>query len=354
MRRCTRCILPETYPLIQFDSNGVCNICGEFQSTPDLSAGQQKLREIVARYRKPTGYDCIVALSGGRDSTYALYYAVAELRLRPLVVTYDNGFIPAQIKENISSCVRILNVDHITVAFNYTAETFPSFLASWIRLPDPAMASFLCNGCMTGIKKGLARIARDNNISLIINGGGEPEKSFAEPLLHIEGGFRGRRLSLLYGTLVRLIRNPSFLLRPIVLSSFCREAYYRFFHKFSSELRYLYLFKFIPWDEQTILDTIGNQLNWRKPHHSPTTWRADCNIHLLKQYVYRETLGFTKNDELLSGMVRMNLLGRQDALQRLEKDNDVPLDFIAALLAEYGIDFSDLAKGLARWRKMNE
>ena len=46
-------------------------------------------------------------------------------------------------------------------------------------------------------------------------------------------------------------------------------------------------------------------------------------------------------------------LGRQDALQRLEKDNDVPLDFIAALLAEYGIDFSDLAKGLARWRKMN-
>lgn len=352
MQRCTRCILPETYPLIQFDSNGVCNICGQF--TPYLSRGHQELREIVTRHRKLTGYDCIVALSGGRDSSYALYYVVVELGLRPLVVTYDNGFMPEQTKENISSCVRILNVDHISIAFNYTAETFAPFLSSWIRLPDPALVSFLCNGCITGISKSLYGVAHDKNISLIIGGGGEPEASFAEPLLGIGGGLLNRRLSLLCGTIVRLVRNPSLLLRFPVLLSFCREAYYRFYYKRSRGLVYLYLFHFIPWDERIILNTIEKQLNWRKPNHSPTTWRSDCDIHLLKQYVYRETLGFTKNDELLSSMVRRNMLGRQEALRRLENDNDVPLDFIAALLTKHDINFSELSKGLARWRKRHD
>jgi hypothetical protein len=349
MKRCNRCILPETYPLIQFDSNGVCNICGQF--TPYHSLGHQELREIVDRYRKPTGYDCIVALSGGRDSTYALYYVVVKLGLRPLAVTCDNGFMPEQIRENISHCVKILNVDHINYIFNYTIRNFASFLSCWTMLPDPAIVSFLCNGCMTGITNGLTRIARDNNISLIIGGGGEPEKSFAEPLLGIGGGLLNRQLSLLCGTIVRLVRNPSLLLRFPVLLSFCREAYYRFYYKRSRDLAYPYIFHYISWDEQTILNTIEKQLNWRKPNHSPTTWRADCDIHLLKQYVYRETLGFTKNDELLSSMVRRNMLGRQDALRRLEKDNDIPLDFLAALLSKHGINFSELSKGLTRWRK---
>jgi hypothetical protein len=53
-------------------------------------------------------------------------------------------------------------------------------------------------------------------------------------------------------------------------------------------------------------------------------------------------------------MVRKNMLGRQDALQKLQKDNDVPLDFIAAFTAEHGINFSELSKGLDRFGTVNE
>jgi len=72
MRRCTRCILPETFPGIRFDEDGVCNYCLEYKPVNVL--GEEALVKVLDGYRgKGREYDCIVPISGGRDSSFVLH-----------------------------------------------------------------------------------------------------------------------------------------------------------------------------------------------------------------------------------------------------------------------------------------
>ena len=83
---CTKCILPDNYVGISFDDDGVCNFCNERKDHQYL--GKEKLKEeinsIFLKYpdRK---YDCVVGLSGGRDSTYLLWYVVNEMNINPII-----------------------------------------------------------------------------------------------------------------------------------------------------------------------------------------------------------------------------------------------------------------------------
>ena len=91
MKRCTQCIMPETVPGITFDNDGICSFCQSYQKETYL--GQKKLDQIVATAKSRNNkYDCIVPLSGGRDSTYVLYVARAIYDLKVLAVNYDNEF----------------------------------------------------------------------------------------------------------------------------------------------------------------------------------------------------------------------------------------------------------------------
>jgi hypothetical protein len=176
--------------------------------------------------------------------------------------------------------------------------------------------------------------------------------SFAEPLLRISTNILGPRLSLLCGVLARLLRNTSYLGNPALLLSFSREGYYRFWHKYSSELVFLGLFDFIEWNEDDIITLIREELNWKKPDYWPTTWRSDCKIHFLKEYLYRETIGFTKNDELLSGMIRAGMITREEALKRSQNDNDLPVRFLSMFLTDQNIDISEIDDALRRYHSV--
>lgn len=76
MKYCTKCILPETHESIQFDEEGVCNICRQAEvkhEKIDWDARRKMLDAIVDRYRGKGEYDCIVPFSGGKDSTFQLW-----------------------------------------------------------------------------------------------------------------------------------------------------------------------------------------------------------------------------------------------------------------------------------------
>ncbi len=70
-KRCTKCVLPETTPKITFNENGVCNYCETYRRF-ELQ-GEEKLLKILDAHRNPRKkYECIVNVSGGRDSAYTL------------------------------------------------------------------------------------------------------------------------------------------------------------------------------------------------------------------------------------------------------------------------------------------
>ena len=115
IRRCTRCILPETIPFIRFDSEGVCQKCRSYENLK--FHGRKKLEEILKR-SKPSieGNNCLVALSGGRDSSYGLYYLTKEIGFKPVAYTYDWGLVTDLARRNISRLCAKLGVEHILVS----------------------------------------------------------------------------------------------------------------------------------------------------------------------------------------------------------------------------------------------
>ena len=113
MKRCTKCILPEGYPNITFDEKGECNYCKSHQKTNYL--GESKLKEKLAKYKKSGGkYDCLVPVSGGKDSTYVLYQMSTVYKMRVLAFNYDNCLTHPQAQRNVRENVNSLGVDLVT------------------------------------------------------------------------------------------------------------------------------------------------------------------------------------------------------------------------------------------------
>ena len=88
----------------------------------------------------------------------------------------------------------------------------------------------------------------------------------------------------------------------------------------------------------------------RSPSESGSTFRSDCKIHTLRQHLFLQTLGFTKNDDILSTMVREGMISRQEAMHRIERENIVPEEYLVEILDELKSDFSDLKSALERYR----
>lgn len=178
VQHCARCGLESNFPGVNYDAHGVCNFCRAYDSYKDNARAYFKtlhdFAPIVAEMKaltqtrppliSPTGrenlHDCIVLLSGGKDSTYMLYQLVG-MGLKPLAFTLDNGFISAEAKANIARVVNALGVDHVygrTPAMN---AIFVDSLKTYANV---------CNGCFKTIYTLAANLARERGIKHIITG----------------------------------------------------------------------------------------------------------------------------------------------------------------------------------------
>ncbi len=98
MRFCKSCITPITRPDLEFDDEGVCDVCrvaeakrGEGPNPIDWEARKREFEELVEKFRSddPTKYDCIIPVSGGKDSTWQLHVAKNVYGLRPLCLCFE-------------------------------------------------------------------------------------------------------------------------------------------------------------------------------------------------------------------------------------------------------------------------
>ena len=120
LRYCTRCVMPETKPDIFFDDEGVCSACRNYdrRAEVDWDSRRRELEVIVDRYRSQDGsnYDCIIPVSGGKDSTFQTL-RVLELGLNPLCVTATTDMLSDVGRQNIENIKR-LGVDYVEVTTN--------------------------------------------------------------------------------------------------------------------------------------------------------------------------------------------------------------------------------------------
>ena len=120
LRYCTRCVMPDSKPDLKLDAEGVCNACRSYENRKavDWAARHTELQAILARYRRPDGtnWDCIVPVSGGKDSTYQVV-RMLQLGLNPLCVTATTCDLSAIGRRNIEN-IKKLGVDYLEFSPN--------------------------------------------------------------------------------------------------------------------------------------------------------------------------------------------------------------------------------------------
>jgi len=190
MKRCTKCLLPETWPGITFGDQHICSHCIEHQGQAASAARQawdrnrQALRAEMDRFiescRGREQYDVMVLLSGGKDSTYLLWYLKEHYRLKPLAFTCDNGFLSPVAKTNIEQTLQKMRVDHAwgKPPVSVTARLFRALLYKASSRWLPANAT-VCHNCF-GVTYAVAlKTAVEMQIPLLAVGFSPAQKLFA-------------------------------------------------------------------------------------------------------------------------------------------------------------------------------
>jgi len=174
LKKCTKCLLPETYETIEFDQDGVCNICRGKKFRDEKIDWQERGRQLTALIEEHRGkydYDCIVPFSGGKDSTFTLWYLVTKFRLKPLVVQFDHGFMRDQLQENNRRTFKKLGVDVLSFTPNWR-------LVKRLMLEALKRKGDFCWHCHTGIFSYPMQIAVKFKVPLVM--WGEPSAEYTQ------------------------------------------------------------------------------------------------------------------------------------------------------------------------------
>lgn len=344
MKRCTKCILPDVYPNITFDSKGVCNYCKEHQEIQYL--GKSKLEETLAQYKNSGGkYDCLVPISGGKDSTYVLYQLNKVFGMRTLAYNYDNCLTHSQAQKNVRSIADSLGVDLVTKRNEKQKKYMATNLKAYLRKPSVGMVPMLCTGCRYGIIGNAFNIAKEHNIPMIVIGWSPIEDTpFKEAYL------KGNGKSVKGGLVHNLVKNPSYV-RPGNMVAAVKDFYHNYEHikdwnivlkMLHPGVKLIQFYDYVSYHPDKIQSTLEKEVGWKVPDKKDS-WQWDCKIKLLQNYFYSTEMGFTATDDYLSAMIREGFITREEALKRLEyskQNKDGKLEQLHEFLRE--ADLEDL------------
>jgi len=126
MEYCSRCLQPDTRPNVKFHNCGVCFACGNWEAREhiDWVLRHKMFRDICDSVRSPsTNWDCLIPVSGGKDSHYQVWYMKEVMKMNPLLLTITDPFPGTEAGEyNLRNMSVAFNVDHMM--FNYSADLF--------------------------------------------------------------------------------------------------------------------------------------------------------------------------------------------------------------------------------------
>lgn len=120
LRYCTRCCLPETMEGISFDDMGICVPCrsSEEKMHIDWTERRARLDEIIDGVRSDTYYDCMLPMSGGKDSAYQAHLLRQEFGVTALAVTHGQNWLSVVGRYNLENCLQQFDLDHLVFNMN--------------------------------------------------------------------------------------------------------------------------------------------------------------------------------------------------------------------------------------------
>jgi tRNA(Ile)-lysidine synthase TilS/MesJ len=306
-QQCKRCIADSTIPGISFDEKGECSLCDFHDKLSDLypenDDALKKLEERISNIKRQGAkkkYDCIIGISGGRDSSYLLYLAVKKWGLRPLAVHFNDGFDNPIAGENMLNAAKILGVELRTITSDFRE-------CKDLKIVDlKASTPLLNNGTDIGIGAALYGVAYKEGVKTILYG-----QSFRTE------GIRPLAWAYFDGDFVRAIHkkfgsNPLRKWKP-------DDPGYNLGVK---ELAFYTLkgiktfapFYYYPYVRSEVDELLKNELDWTYPgahYYDDLYWSLITHVHRVKFNIDFRKIAY-------SALIRSGQMERQFALNAIQ------------------------------------
>jgi hypothetical protein len=340
--RCASCILPDSFPGITFNGKGICNFCSSHEVV--IPSGKKRLVDILDEL-KGESYDAVVPLSGGKDSTYALYYVVKELGLNVICVNYDSGFQSELAMRNMKRACEILGVPFVIYKADYHERV--KIVRLVLKIGKTVGAPIgICANCHNGIYGASRNLAKLHGVKAIISGATHYERFGINPVTgskYLLRRFSQCNLPKILASLVRV----SILIGQERIRHGMPVLNGRHFFRDKAKVKTVYLYDYIPWAcmHNDILEVLAKETGWE--HSKERVDRFDCLLHPFLNYKWLSDTGVSLDGYLYSDMIRVGAMSREDALSReqnilrklgedcteltkLPEFNDVALDWLRA------------------------
>ena len=318
---CSRCVSDTSIPGIKFDAEGVCNFCRiheELEKAHQLNdENKRRFEKLIAKIKhegRHKEYDCVVGVSGGRDSTYVLYNAI-KLGLRPLAVHFDNGWNSEIAVSNIKRATTKLNIDLHTVVADW--EEFKDLQKSFLKA-SVSDAEIPTDYAILSV---LYKEAANAGTRYILNG-----HSFrTEGIVPLGWTYMDGRYVHSVHKMFGRMRIKSF---PIM--SMSDLLYYTL----GRRITFVNLLRYIEYDQKKAGEIMSRELGWQYygGHHHENVY-----THFFQSYLLPQKFKIDKRKVEYSALIRSGQMDREAALKDIEKPYPYDKEVVKYTISKLGL-----------------
>ncbi|MFP4322570.1 MAG: N-acetyl sugar amidotransferase, partial [Anaerolineales bacterium] len=314
LQRCTRCLLPETADAVTFDAQGVCSVCRNqtVKQQIDWAERKQQLDELIEQYRGQGPYDAIIPYSGGKDSTFTLWYLITQYKIKPLVVSWDHGFYRPGVLKNRERTLQTLGADFLS--FTPNKKVVKKIMREML-----ARKGDFCWHCHVGVFAFPMQMAVRFGVGLVI--WGEPNAEYQsfysyDEIEEVDERRFNRFVNLgitaedMFGMLDDEVTERD--LEPFIypkLKDLMRLNY-----------RSICLGSYIPWDVKRQVEVIQTELGWEgdQVEGIPPEYgyeKIECAMQGVRDYLKYIKRGMGRTNHLMNIDIRNERITREEAEQ---------------------------------------
>jgi len=316
---CSQCILPETFPGISFNKEGVCTHCQRYRGKKATKKIKKKyenkfLELINQSTNKPTNqqtkhsYDVLVAYSGGKDSTYTLDIFVNRYNLRVLALTFDNTFISEQSFVNMRTVCGELGADHLIIrpASAILRKIFTHAAREELYSTKTLeRASTICTSCIGLVKAIILRTAIEKRIPFVGFGWSPGQAPIQASVMKTNATLMKTTQKAIYEPLQKIAGS-------VIDPYFVTEKQFDQPEKFPTNIHPL---AFLYHNEVKIIAR-NHEIGWIKPNDTDPN-STNCLLNAYANFVHREKYGFHPYVWEIANMVRAGVLEREEGIEKI-------------------------------------
>lgn len=326
IKYCTRCCIPETQEGVKFDEMGICQACQSSEQKIHINwvEREKELRRILdeAKAKAGSNYDCIIPISGGKDSTFQLHVLVKVYGMKPLAVTFNHNWYSETGWYNLQNSLHQFNVDHVMFTPNRD-------LVNRIAKRSLEGIGDTCWHCHTGVGAFPLQFAVRFNIPLIIWGESIAESSgrasYDCPVLKFDREYLMK---------VSIKLNP----KDMVCGYLSEKDLYPFNLPTVEEIEKagvfgIHLGDYIFWDDERQTEFVRDHYAWKETEIEGTYKgykSAECMMPGMHDFTCYLKRGYARSTFHASMDVRNGLLAREEGFElakRYDTERPEALDY---------------------------